>query len=107
MVKEGFWEINLGGRGDSNPQPTAPQAAALPLSYVHHKTVGEAGFEPATSRSQSVRAKPLRHSPDLLCRGWESNPHVRCRTQDFKSCLSANSSTAAILFGDVDSNHDS
>lgn len=32
-------ERNMGGRRDLNPQPLAPQASALPLSYDHHVMV--------------------------------------------------------------------
>ena len=33
------------------------------LSYSHHKVVGEEGFEPPTSCSQSRRATRLRYTP--------------------------------------------
>ena len=35
------------------------------LSYSHHKVVGEEGFEPPTSCSQSRRATRLRYTPTL------------------------------------------
>ena len=31
----------------------------------------------------------------LWCRGWESDPHEPCGSQDFKSCASASSATPA------------
>ena len=55
--------------------------------------VGDTGFEPATSRSQTVRASQLRQSPGVPLAGIE--PTRFLRPQDFKSCVSTNSTTAA------------
>jgi hypothetical protein len=58
------------GMRDLNPRPPRPERGALPNCANPRrrmiKMVGETGFEPATSRSQTARATKLRHSPDKL-----------------------------------------
>ena len=46
------------------PLQNAWKAFVLPLH--HTRRVGDTGFEPATSRSQTVRANQLRQSPEQV-----------------------------------------
>ena len=56
--------------------------------------VGDIGFEPTTSRSQTVRASQLRQSPSVPLAGI--GPTRFLRPQDFKSCVYTNFTTAAL-----------
>ena len=55
--------------------------------------VGDTGFEPATSWSQTMHASQLRQSPSVPLAGIE--PTRFLRAQDFKSCVYTSFTTAA------------
>ena len=64
--------LNWSGRRDSNPRQPAWKAGTLPLSYsrimltnCRPYLVGVRGFEPPTSASQTLRAKPTALHPGV------------------------------------------
>ena len=53
--------------------------------------------EPRSGDGRVIVTRDRRDNPrsELECRGRESNPHDRFRSQDFKSCASASFATPA------------
>lgn len=62
------------------------------------------GFEPSELLHPSVfKTDAINQTlpPFLMYLWWDSNPHEHCCSQDFKSCVSTNSTTEALYIGHV------
>ena len=64
------------------PIATQARSGDVPIWPDIEAMVGETGFEPATSCSQSRRATGLRHSPTLCCLLEADGGPGRIRTRD-------------------------